>query len=63
MATWMSKYVHFKYVQKQNQATNRQIITVHDEQLAEEVSIQTAPLREGIVKLESSLAELQEGFS
>ena len=52
-------------MQEQKQATDRQIIAIHGElsRLAEEVGIQITPLREEIVKLESSLADLQEGFS
>ena len=52
-------------VQKWKQMTDKQLTVIHGElsRIAEEVSLELSPLREGITKLESSLTELQNGFS
>ena len=52
-------------MQKEKQATDRQIIAFHSElaRLSEEVGVQIDPLTEQVTKLESSLVDLKESFS
>ena len=52
-------------MQKQKQATDRQIMAIHSElsRLSEEMGVQIAPLKEEITKLELTLVDLKELFS